>query len=91
MSAIARVTALIGWTLLGPGPAVAAESAAVDPFPLPLDRVPAAEAGKSRPFAVMPAPPPPSGCAAALDCRLRLIGAIERNGAVELNATLFKW
>ena len=32
-----------------------------------------------------------SGCAPGLQCRLRLLGVIQNNGAVELQATAFKW
>lgn len=32
-----------------------------------------------------------SGCAAGLQCRFRLLGVIQNNGAVELQATAFKW
>jgi len=32
-----------------------------------------------------------SGCTAGLQCRLRLLGVIQNNGAVELRATAFKW
>jgi hypothetical protein len=31
------------------------------------------------------------GCAAGLPCRLRLLGVIQNNGAVELRATAFTW
>ncbi|HEY1301226.1 MAG TPA: hypothetical protein VGF07_12065 [Stellaceae bacterium] len=31
------------------------------------------------------------GCAPAPSCRLRLLGAVEKNGAVALEATAFKW
>jgi hypothetical protein len=31
------------------------------------------------------------GCAPAPSCRVRLLGVIERNGAVALEATAFKW
>ena len=32
-----------------------------------------------------------SGCAAGQRCRLRLLGVIQNNGAVELRATAFTW
>jgi len=32
-----------------------------------------------------------SGCSLALQCRLRLLGVIERNGTVELRAKAFTW
>jgi hypothetical protein len=31
------------------------------------------------------------GCAPAPSCRVRLLGAVERNGAVTLEATALKW
>ena len=31
------------------------------------------------------------GCTPGLQCRLRLLGVIQNNGAVELRATAFKW
>ena len=73
-----------------------AQSAAYEPtasagFPLPIDPGIAAEAGKPRPFVTVPAAPPATGCAAALECRLRVIGAVQHNGAVELNGAVLKW
>jgi hypothetical protein len=32
-----------------------------------------------------------SGCSPGLQCRLRLLGVIQNNGAVELQATAFTW
>jgi len=32
-----------------------------------------------------------TGCTPGLQCRLRLLGVIQNNGAVELQATAFKW
>jgi hypothetical protein len=32
-----------------------------------------------------------SGCSPGLQCRLRLLGVIQNNGAVELRATAFTW
>lgn len=58
--------------------------------PLVFDLPPAADAGKSRYFAPRDLPLS-SGCAALLDCRLKVIGAIQHNGAVELNGAVFKW
>jgi len=31
------------------------------------------------------------GCTPGLQCRLRLLGVIQNNGAVELRATAFRW
>jgi len=96
---MAAVIAVIG-SVLGGGTApaqpatsdpAARDMVAAEGFPLPLDLPPAAETGKPRFFVAPPVTPPASGCAASFDCRVRVIGAIERNGAVELNATAFKW
>jgi|SRR5215469_11389282 len=89
------LAALAPASLLCAAPALA-QSAAHEPaattgFPLSIDPGLAAEAGKPRPFVVAPAPPLATGCAAALDCRLRVIGAVQHNGAVELNAAVLKW
>jgi hypothetical protein len=32
-----------------------------------------------------------SGCSPGLQCRLRLLGVIQKNGGVELRATAFTW
>ena len=91
-----RAAALIALaTLVGAAPALA-QSATHEPapnagFPLPIDPGLAAEAGKPRPFLMAPVAPPAAGCAAALDCRLRVIGAVQHNGAVELNTAVLKW
>jgi hypothetical protein len=76
------------------GPAVAQSSpdvaAPVGGFPLPLTP-PAPMTGLPQFYVHPPVTPPPEGCAAAFDCRVQVLGAIQHNGAVELNATLFKW
>jgi hypothetical protein len=58
---------------------------------VPLALSPPADTGKPRlsppPLEATPAP----GCEAVLDCRLKVIGTVQHNGAVELNAALFKW
>jgi hypothetical protein len=64
---------------------------AADGFPLPFNLPPPADTGKPRFFVSPPEAPPPSGCSASLDCRVRVIGEIQRNGAVELNATALRW
>jgi hypothetical protein len=64
---------------------------AADGFPLPLNLPPPADVGKPRFFVTPTVAPPPSGCAASFDCRVRVIGEIQRNGAVELNATALRW
>jgi hypothetical protein len=90
-----RMTAMVavaGLALCG-GQAMAQQAAngvAGEGFPLFLDPTPPADTGKPRFFA--PSLPPPSPyCAAAFDCRLRVIGTVQHNGAVELNGTLLKW
>ena len=67
------------------------DMAASSGFPLPLDLPPPADTGKPNLFVAPPVTPPPLGRATSFDCRVRVIGAIRRNGAVELNATLLKW
>lgn len=76
---------------LGAGSAVAQRSAPGEGFPLPFDTPRLADTGKPQLLAppLLSAPPPP--CTGAFDCRVRVIGRIERNGAVELNTSLFKW
>jgi len=77
--------------------ALSAGAAAADPaaggagFPLPLDPAPPADTGKPRLFVPPADAAPPTGCAAAFDCRVRVVGAIQHNGAVELNASVLKW
>ena len=66
-------------------------AAAGEGFPLSLELPPSADTGKAREFRPSPMAPPSSGCAAAFDCRVRVIGAVRHNGAVELNATALKW
>jgi hypothetical protein len=79
--------------LAGPSMAQPASSDATpgEDFPLPFALPPPADTGKPRFFVPPPVVPPPAGCAAALDCRLRVLGVIQHNGAVELNATMLKW
>jgi len=60
-------------------------------FPLPLDPAPPADTGKPHLFVPLPDAAPPTGCAAAFDCGIRVIGAIQHNGAVEFNARILKW
>jgi hypothetical protein len=92
-----RAAALMALTALAGAEPVLAQSAGREAasaagLPLPME-LPgfAPDAGKSRPFVIAPAPPPAAGCAGALDCRLRVIGAVQHNGAVELNAAVLKW
>jgi hypothetical protein len=58
--------------------------------PFVLDPSAAADAGKARYF-IAPDLPPSPNCVAMLDCRLKVIGAVQHNGAVEVNGALFKW
>jgi hypothetical protein len=82
----------VGLTVfLAGSPAVAQQAQPSAGFPLELGVPPPADTGKPRFFAPPVELSPPPGCAAALDCRLRVIGAVQHNGAVELNAALFKW
>jgi hypothetical protein len=76
----------------GPATAQSPSSAVTtaDGFPLPLNP-PSPTTGVSQFYVHPPVIPPPEGCAAAFDCRVRVLGAIQHNGAVELNTTLFKW
>ena len=71
--------------------AVSDNIAAAEGFPLPLGLPSPADTGKPSLFVPPPLPPPPTGCAAAFDCRIRVIGAIQRDGAVELNTSILKW
>jgi hypothetical protein len=77
------------------GPAMAQSGTggmvAIDGFPARLDLPPPADTAKPRFFVLPPVTPPPVGCAAAFDCRVRVIGAIQHDGAVMLNTTIFKW
>jgi hypothetical protein len=60
-------------------------------FTLPLGEPLPADSGKPRFSPTLADPLPASNCAVLLDCRLRAVGAVQRNGAVTLDATLFKW
>jgi hypothetical protein len=67
----------------------AASSQPCEPAAL-LDLPPPADSGKPRYFAPRDLPPPP-GCTAVLDCRFKVIGTLQHNGAVEVNGAFFKW
>jgi hypothetical protein len=73
------------------GGAAAQQASPASQSGLPLDLTPPADTGKPRAFAPSLDTAPAPGCEAVLDCRLRVIGAVRHDGAVELNATLFKW
>ncbi|HVH78825.1 MAG TPA: hypothetical protein VM782_05510 [Stellaceae bacterium] len=86
MTALA-VAGLVLWSVTARAQQPAAGEGLLLPLNLPAD----ADTGKPRFFVSPPAGSPPSQCAPAFDCRLRVIGEIRRNGAVELNASIFKW
>ncbi|HTZ37739.1 MAG TPA: hypothetical protein VMB84_17045 [Stellaceae bacterium] len=75
-----------------------ASGQAADPVPaagvalsLAPDLTPPADTGKPRVFQRPPLDLPGGGCDGLVDCRLRLIGRLPREGAVELNATALRW
>jgi hypothetical protein len=89
---IDRVSLALPALLLCFGAAAAQQAAQPSAAPaLQLDLPAPADTGKPRAFNPHLDPAPPPGCAVALNCRLRVIGEVQHNGAVELNATLFKW
>jgi hypothetical protein len=79
--------------ILGVGAAAAQQATQLPPTTPPLDlALPApADTGKGRPFMPPLDAAQSPDCAAVLACRLRVYGAVQHNGAVELNAALFKW
>jgi hypothetical protein len=93
MRTMAAIACFVALGLCG-GPATAQSSSngptTADGFPLPLNPPPPAT-GTPQFYVQPPVIAPPSGCAAAFDCRVRVLGAIQHNGAVELNASIFKW
>jgi hypothetical protein len=76
----------------GPATAQSSSSTATTAggFPLPLNP-PLPSTGTPQFYVRPPIIPPPAGCAAAFDCRVQVLGAIQHNGAVELNAAILKW
>jgi hypothetical protein len=80
--------ALLALTL-GAAPTLAQQAAPTAGFPLGLDTSRPADTGKPQIFVPPPVVSAP-GCT-AFDCRLRVIGTVQRNGAVELNATALRW
>lgn len=91
-----RLVLMVAVALAPSGGAATAQSAAsdmmaIDGFPAPLDLPPPADTAKPRFFVLPPVTPPPVGCAAAFDCRVRVTGAIQHDGAVVLNTTILKW
>ncbi len=71
--------------------AVSDNVAVAEGFSLPLGLPSPADTGKPSLLVPPPMTPPPAGCAAAFDCRVRVIGAIQRDGAVEVNTSVLKW
>jgi hypothetical protein len=82
--------AVVLWVLPAAAQHAGQAAPALGDQPLVLDLAPPADTGKPRYFAPHDLPPSP-GCAAVLDCRLKVIGALQHNGAVEVNGALFKW
>jgi hypothetical protein len=75
--------------MLATVPAMAQQAPPAAEFPLLLDAPRPADTGK--PQILTPPPLVDSRGCAPLDCRLRVIGTVQHNGAVELNATAFRW
>lgn len=78
------------------GVLAAAMPALAQQAPAPLDWPPyPTAAGKpliyDPQFAAKADKDPQFGCTPGLQCRLRLLGVIQNNGAVELRATAFRW
>ena len=76
------------------GPAMAQSSSnamtTIDGFPL-SPGLSSGATGTPQFYVPPPLTPPPTGCAAAFDCRVQLLGAIQHNGAVVLNAAILQW
>jgi len=70
--------------------ATLAQQVAPSARPLVLDLPPPADTGTPRFFAPRDLPPS-ANCVAVLDCRVKVIGEVQHNGAVELNGALLKW
>jgi hypothetical protein len=70
----------------------AAQQAGAGPAPLSLSPYPT-DAGKPVIFGprFIARSDEDKGCAPGFSCRLRLLGVIQNNGAVELRATAFRW
>jgi hypothetical protein len=73
-------------------PAAAQQAAGGGPAPLVLPPYPT-DAGKPVIFGsgFIAKSDEDKGCAPGFSCRLRLLGVIQNNGAVELRATAFTW
>lgn len=81
--------------LLGAALLLAPVAAAAQQTPNPQLPLPPVETGKPMVFdlpdRVLAPEPPAPGCTDPLPCRLRVVGAVRRGGAVELKATAFSW
>jgi hypothetical protein len=92
-----RTVVMVGLALLvanGGGAmaqAVSDNIAVAEGFPLPLGLPTPADTGKPSLFVPPPTVTPPAGCDAAFGCGMRVIGTIQRNGAVELNTSILRW
>ncbi len=52
---------------------------------------PQADNGKAQPYTPPPDTAPRQGCLPALPCGTRLLGKVQRNGAVELRVPALRW
>ena len=84
----ALFTAAMAWAL----PATAQQAVGGGPAPLTLPPYPT-DAGKPVIFSpqFIAKSDEDKGCAPGFSCRLRLLGVIQNNGALELRATAFTW
>ena len=80
--------AVAAWAM----PAAAQQAAGAAPAPLALPPFPT-DAGKPVIYGsqFIAKSDGDKGCAPGFSCRLRLLGVIQNNGAVELRATAFTW
>ena len=84
----ALLAAAAAWAL----PAAAQQAVGAGPAPLALPPYPT-DAGKPVIYGsrLIARSDEDKGCAPGFSCRLRLLGVIQNNGAVELRATAFTW
>ena len=84
----ALLAAAAAWAL----PAAAQQAVGEGPAPLALPSFPT-DAGKPVLYSsqFIAKSDENKGCAPGFSCRLRLLGVIQNNGAVELRATAFTW
>jgi hypothetical protein len=87
-SAAALFAAVVAWA----PPTAAQQAAGEGPASLTLPPYPT-DAGKPVIFSpgFIAKSDEDKGCAPGFSCRLRLLGVIQNNGAVELRATAFTW